>query len=269
MEPVGERDLATFHRRKSGGHYARVMGTLHRHQKTEKAGDAALGMLVRIWSYCADTGRSLLTDRDMAVIMVRDKNGPRKLRQLIDARLLDRAEGGYAPHDWFDHNPGLKQSEPKVDNDNSSERESNVRDGESNVTLNVTRNVRKSRQQNQQLETPLSRPKTQDNKNTDIVDEVFVHWARVMGKDMSRTKLNAARRAKLKARRQEGYTDEQLCLAVDGCKASPFHMGKNDRGQVYDDLVTILRDGPAVEAHIARVAPKTAPVRVAFAGPLP
>jgi hypothetical protein len=92
-----EDSLATLHRRKSGGHYARVMGTLWRHTKTEEAGDAALGMLTRIWSHCADKGRPLLSQRDMAVIMAGDKNGPRKLKALLDARLLDRVEGGFAP----------------------------------------------------------------------------------------------------------------------------------------------------------------------------
>lgn len=164
-----EDSLATLHRRKSGGHYARVMGTLWRHVKTEEAGDAALGMLTRIWSHCADKGRPFLSQRDMAVIMAGDKNGPRKLKALLDARLLDRVEGGFAPHDWFDHNPGLA---PQTESGESAadDRESNVSgtrvDGESNVTRNVTtivtRNVSNAVVENQQVTPPPSRPKTQD-----------------------------------------------------------------------------------------------------------
>lgn len=162
--------LATVHRRKSGGHYARVMGTLHRSLKAEKAGDAALGMMVRIWSYCADVGRHELTERDMAVIMVRDKNGPRKLKALLEAGLLDRTEGGYTPHDWFDHNPGIAPSESAPREADVSrtrrEREEYVRDGEENatgnVTRNVTRNVSNTPEQNQVVAGSLSRPRTQD-----------------------------------------------------------------------------------------------------------
>lgn len=83
-------------------------------------------------------------------------------------------------------------------------------------------------------------------------DPVFEHWVKVMGRDPSRTKLNAKRREKLRARRREGYSDEMLCRAVDGCSLSEFHMGKNDRGEKYNDLDTILKDGTTVEKHAAR-----------------
>lgn len=161
-------DVATFHRRKSGGHYARVMGTLHRHLKAEACGDAALGLLLRTWSYCADVGRAVLTERDMARLMVRDRNGPRKLKALVDAGLLDKVDGGYSPHDWFDHNPGLSRATSGVDDgENESPNATPTRvDGESNVTgnvtLNATKNVSKPVEQNQTLTPPLSRLRTQD-----------------------------------------------------------------------------------------------------------
>jgi hypothetical protein len=82
-------------------------------------------------------------------------------------------------------------------------------------------------------------------------DPVFAHWVEVMGKGPT-TILNAARKAKLKARRAEGYTDAQLCQAVDGCKLSRLHMGKNDSGEPYNDLATILKDGTVTEKHIER-----------------
>lgn len=105
---------------------------------------------------------------------------------------------------------------------------------------------------------------------SDSTDRVFAHWVATMGKDPARSRLNAARKAKLKARRSEGYTDEQLCQAVDGCRLSPFHMGQNDRGEVYTDLATILRDGTTVEKHIERVtnAPRR-DVRRGFVDPAP
>lgn len=86
-----------------------------------------------------------------------------------------------------------------------------------------------------------------------VVDLVFAHWVKVMGK-RSDTLLTADRKAKLKARRKEGYTDEQLIEAIDGCKLSPYHMGQNDKGEPFTDLCTILRDGKAVDAHRARLA---------------
>lgn len=38
------------------------------------------------------------------------------------------------------------------------------------------------------------------------------------------------------------YSVDDLRLAIDGCKASPHHMGQNDRKTVYDSLELILRD---------------------------
>jgi len=85
-------------------------------------------------------------------------------------------------------------------------------------------------------------------------DPVFEHWLTVMGKDPQKCILNTTRAKKMKARRAEGYTDPQLIDAIDGCKLSAFHMGQNDRGEVYNDLATILKDGTAVEAHRERKA---------------
>jgi hypothetical protein len=84
-------------------------------------------------------------------------------------------------------------------------------------------------------------------------DRVFRYWVRAMGKT-GRTILNGARLQKLRARRAEGYSDEQLIQAIDGCKLSTFHMGQNERGEVYNDLATILKDGATVERHIERAA---------------
>lgn len=107
-------------------------------------------------------------------------------------------------------------------------------------------------------------------------DPVFEHWVKVMARDPSRTMLTDDRRKKLKARRRDGYTDAQLRLAVDGCRLSEFHMGRNDRSEAYNDLVTILKDGKTVDAHIERAlksnpAAPFAPVLpgVRLEGPLP
>lgn len=87
--------------------------------------------------------------------------------------------------------------------------------------------------------------------------QVFNHWVSVLGKP-STVRLTPQRKGKVKARLRDGYTVEQLCQAVDGCKLSNWHMGENERGQPYNDLETILRSGKTVEEHIARLDAKTA-----------
>jgi hypothetical protein len=73
---------------------------------------------------------------------------------------------------------------------------------------------------------------------------VFDHWRAVMGHPDAKLTPKRERcvRAMLKV-----YGVEQLFAAVDGCKATPFNMGANDRHEIYDDLALICRDGEHVE----------------------
>lgn len=80
---------------------------------------------------------------------------------------------------------------------------------------------------------------------------VFAYWQRIMNHPQS--KIDAKRDKAIKARLKDGYTVEQLCKAVDGCKLSPHHMGQNDSRTVYDDIELICRDGPHVDKFISWV----------------
>lgn len=79
--------------------------------------------------------------------------------------------------------------------------------------------------------------------------EVFSYWQQVMGKP--RAQLDAKRKRSIAGRLKDGYTPEQLCKAVDGCRNDPFSMGKNDRSTMYNDIELICRDGPRVDKFIA------------------
>lgn len=54
----------------------------------------------------------------------------------------------------------------------------------------------------------------------------------------------------IKARLAEGFSSEELCLAVDGCHKSAWHMGENERQRKYDSLELIVRDGSHVQQFI-------------------
>lgn len=73
------------------------------------------------------------------------------------------------------------------------------------------------------------------------VTQVFDYWLKTMGKD-SRAKLTAKRRSKIEARFKEGFTVDDICLAIHNCASSAFHMGQNDTGAVHDDLELICRN---------------------------
>lgn len=74
---------------------------------------------------------------------------------------------------------------------------------------------------------------------------VFDHWRQVM--DSPRSKLDDKRAKLIKAALKWGYTPEQLCKAIDGCRVTPHNMGINDRGEKYNGIHIILRDGGQID----------------------
>lgn len=83
----------------------------------------------------------------------------------------------------------------------------------------------------------------------DAVVQVFRHWQQAM--DSPRSQLDDKRRRAIKAALKFGYTAEQLCVAIDGCRKSPWHMGQNDRGTKYNGLGLILRGADYIDKFIA------------------
>jgi hypothetical protein len=79
--------------------------------------------------------------------------------------------------------------------------------------------------------------------------ELFRYWQTAMGKPQA--KLTPERRAKLRARLKEGYTPEQIRLAIDNVAGSSYHRGENTNGQEYADLTLICRNGSKLEQYAA------------------
>lgn len=74
--------------------------------------------------------------------------------------------------------------------------------------------------------------------------DLFAYWQDVM--NHPRARLDARLLEKITARLREGFTLDDLKLAVDGNKASPYHQGRNKDRKVYDSLELIVRDA----AHV-------------------
>ena len=62
----------------------------------------------------------------------------------------------------------------------------------------------------------------------------------------SRAKGGKKERELIQQRLREGFTVEDMCLAIDGCHVSDFHKGKNDRYTKYQSLELIFRDASHV-----------------------
>lgn len=75
---------------------------------------------------------------------------------------------------------------------------------------------------------------------------IFDHWKTVM--DSPRSILGDKRRNLIIARLEEGHSVEDLMEAIDGCRASPYHMGQEPgHPTIYNSIELILRDAGKVD----------------------
>jgi hypothetical protein len=81
------------------------------------------------------------------------------------------------------------------------------------------------------------------------VNEVFEYWQQVMKKPTA--KLDAKRAKSISSALGLGYSVEDLKKAIDGCRKSEWHMGKNDRNTQYNDIELITRNATNVDKFIA------------------
>lgn len=104
----------------------------------------------------------------------------------------------------------------------------------------------------------LKAARTEENcrPEQDDVSAVFDHWRSVMASP--RSKLDDKRRKVIRAA-LKNYSAEDLIAAIDGCRASPWHMGQNDRRQKYNGLDLILRNAEKIDQFMSfRDFPPTA-----------
>lgn len=80
------------------------------------------------------------------------------------------------------------------------------------------------------------------------VRTVFDHWRTVH--EHPQAQLGAKRR-KVIEKALGLYPVDVLCESIAGYRNSSFHMGNNDRGQVYDDIALMLRDEKQIEQGLS------------------
>lgn len=97
--------------------------------------------------------------------------------------------------------------------------------------------------------TPADPPSNTDTLSSkEDICLVFEYWREAH--NHPRAALDAKRK-KVIASALKSYPVDDLKLAIDGCKASPFHQGENDRNAKYDSLALILRDAEQIDKFMA------------------
>ena len=92
--------------------------------------------------------------------------------------------------------------------------------------------------------------KKKETKDKEIYLRIFNYWQRIH--NASKAKYTPSRRQKIKARINEGYTEDELRQAIYGCYVSDFHQGQNKQGQKYNQIDLIFRNGEKVEYFIKK-----------------
>lgn len=86
------------------------------------------------------------------------------------------------------------------------------------------------------------------NENFRQINQVFEHWKAVM--NHPNAKLDQKRKSIISKSLRFGYGVDELCEAITGCSYTPHNMGDNERGQRFDGLHVILRDGDQIDRFI-------------------
>lgn len=81
--------------------------------------------------------------------------------------------------------------------------------------------------------------------NSSASNEIFDYWKTIM--NHPHAKLDNKRKRVITNALKLGYSQSNLKQAINGCANTPYNMGKNNSGQIYDDISLILRDADHIE----------------------
>lgn len=86
------------------------------------------------------------------------------------------------------------------------------------------------------------------NNNSAKIKEIFLYWKNTL--DHPKARMDEKRKLKIRSALKNGYSVDDIKLAIDGCLASPYHQGENERSSSYDSLELICRDSEHIDRFI-------------------
>ena len=117
----------------------------------------------------------------------------------------------------------------------------------------TTDKIREDKDKNKEIK--KHNPKTPErsaSKFSQDAKAVFDYWVSEMAKGPS-TKFTKERHKRVVDRLKSDYSVSDIKLAIDGCKKSDFHMGReHGKPNIYNDLELICRDDTHLEKFISK-----------------
>jgi predicted phage replisome organizer len=103
--------------------------------------------------------------------------------------------------------------------------------------------------------------KENNQRKSSLVFDIFEYWKSVHNHQQAKLDNKRKRLIKLAL---SNYSPEDLKKAIDGCKKSDFHMGKNKNNMIYDQIELILRDSHHIELFIRLSQKQTLDEKLGF-----
>lgn len=88
--------------------------------------------------------------------------------------------------------------------------------------------------------------------------DIFHYWCDSMRKNRMTSKMTPKRMKAIKDRLKQGYTVDDIKLAIYNCSQDPWSMGNNDRQKPFNDIELICRSGEKLESYLDAVQQKAA-----------
>jgi uncharacterized protein YlbG (UPF0298 family) len=85
------------------------------------------------------------------------------------------------------------------------------------------------------------------NHKSESIQIIFDYWQKTMGHP--RAVLDDKRKSLIR-RQLKNYSENDLKTAIYGCSITPWNMGKNPDGRIYDSIELILRDAKHIDDFI-------------------
>lgn len=89
-----------------------------------------------------------------------------------------------------------------------------------------------------------------EQKEEDSIAKIFLYWVQELRPTARRQPVLSEKRRKLIKKALDVYGSEACFSAIDGCKASPWHMGENPQGVKYNDIELIFRNERNIERFL-------------------
>ena len=158
---------------------------------------------------------------------------------LIETAWIDIVDDRAVIHDWDEHSEKLHAARVRKQN---RERQKKHRENKKVSPVShplVTRDVTLD---NAREERRGEEKRGGEKRGDNHVVLVFNHYRKYHPRAHKKPSSKMQEWKKIQTRLAEGYSVEDLCLAIDGCHVSPYHMGENERSRKFDSLELIVRD---------------------------